>query len=90
MPIKLVGTGEKIDALEPFVPARFASRILGMGDVVGLVEQVQARVDREEIERVATKVKQGRELSLADFRDQLRQIAEHGRPRAAARQARRG
>jgi len=78
LPIKLVGTGEKIDALEPFVPARFATRILGMGDVVGLVEQVQARVDREEMERVATKVKQGRELSLADFRDQLRQVLNMG------------
>jgi signal recognition particle subunit SRP54 len=78
LPIKLVGTGEKIDALEPFVPARFATRILGMGDVVGLVEQVQARVDREEMERVASKVKQGRELSLADFRDQLRQVLSMG------------
>jgi signal recognition particle subunit SRP54 len=78
LPIKLVGTGEKIDALEPFLPARFATRILGMGDVVGLVEQVQARVDREEMERVAAKVKQGRELSLEDFRDQLRQVLNMG------------
>src|SRR5262245_19840385 len=53
LPIKLVGTGEKIDALEPFVPARFASRILGMGDVVGLVEQMQKTVDREEMEKLA-------------------------------------
>jgi signal recognition particle subunit SRP54 len=78
LPIKLVGTGEKVDALEPFVPARFASRILGMGDVVGLVEQVHKQVNREEMERVATKVKQGRELSLEDYRDQLRQIANLG------------
>ena len=78
LPIKLVGTGEKVDALEPFVPARFASRILGMGDVVGLVEQVQKNLDREEMERVATKVKQGREISLADYRDQLRQIVNLG------------
>jgi signal recognition particle subunit SRP54 len=60
VPIKLIGTGEKLDALEAFAPARFASRILGMGDVVGLVEQVQAQVDREAVERVATKVKRGR------------------------------
>src|SRR5690606_8362380 len=57
LPIKLVGTGEKLDALDAFVPERFASRILGMGDVVGLVEQVQKQVDREAAERVASKVK---------------------------------
>jgi signal recognition particle subunit SRP54 len=78
LPIKLVGTGEKIDAIEPFDPQRFAARILGMGDVVGLVEQVQRQADREQMERVATKVKQGRELSLEDFRDQLRQIVNLG------------
>ena len=78
LPIKLVGTGEKLDALETFVPERFAQRILGMGDVVGLVEQVQQKLDREEMERVATKVKQGRELNLEDFRDQLRQIVNLG------------
>ncbi len=75
LPIKLVGTGEKVDALEPFVPARFASRILGMGDVVGLVEQVQKTVDREEMEKLAGKVKQGK-------RHQPR-----GLPRAAAADA---
>jgi signal recognition particle subunit SRP54 len=78
LPIKLVGTGEKLDALETFVPERFAQRILGMGDVVGLVEQVQQKLDREEMERVANKVKQGRELNLEDFRDQLRQIVSLG------------
>src|SRR6185295_17675642 len=78
LPIKLVGTGEKLEALETFVPERFAQRILGMGDVVGLVEQVQQKLDREEMERVATKVKQGRELNLEDFRDQLRQIVNLG------------
>ena len=87
LPIKLVGTGEKVDALEPFVPARFASRILGMGDVVGLVEQVQKTVDREEMERLAGKVKQGQGFSLEDYREQLRQMRQHGRPRAAPRQA---
>src|SRR5881394_4468755 len=78
LPIKLVGTGEKVDALEPFVPARFAARILGLGDVVGLVEQVQRQLDREEMERVADKVKKGREITLEDFRDQLRQIVNLG------------
>jgi signal recognition particle subunit SRP54 len=78
LPIKLVGTGEKVEALETFVPSRFASRILGMGDVVGLVEQVQQQVDREEMERVASKVKQGRQLSLEDYREQLRQLVKMG------------
>jgi signal recognition particle subunit SRP54 len=78
LPIKLVGTGEKIDALEPFVPSRFASRILGMGDVVGLVEQVQKTVDREEMEKLAGKVKQGKGLSLEDYREQLRQMLGMG------------
>jgi signal recognition particle subunit SRP54 len=78
LPIKLVGTGEKLEALEAFVPARFASRILGMGDVVGLVEQVQRQIDRTEMERVAAKVKKGKEISLEDFRDQLRQMLNMG------------
>jgi signal recognition particle subunit SRP54 len=78
VPIKLVGTGEKLDALEPFVPARFASRILGMGDVVGFVEQVQAQVDRDAMERVAAKVKRGRDLNFNDFREQLEQITKLG------------
>jgi signal recognition particle subunit SRP54 len=78
LPIKLVGTGEKVDALEQFVPTRFAARILGMGDVVGLVEQVQRRVDREDMERVASKVKEGRQISLDDYRDQLRQLLNLG------------
>ena len=78
LPIKLVGTGEKVDALEPFVPTRFASRILGMGDVVGLVEQVQKTVDREEMEKLAGKVKEGRQLSLEDYREQLRQLLNMG------------
>jgi signal recognition particle subunit SRP54 len=78
LPIKLVGTGEKVDALEPFVPARFASRILGMGDVLGLVEQVQKTVDREEMEKLAGKVKEGRQLSLEDYREQLRQLLNMG------------
>ncbi len=78
VPIKLVGTGEKLDALEAFVPQRFASRILGMGDVVGLVERVQEQVDREAVERVARKVKKGRELNLEDYREQLQQLINMG------------
>jgi signal recognition particle subunit SRP54 len=78
VPIKLVGTGEKLDALEPFVPQRFASRILGMGDVVGLVERVHEQVDREAVERVARKVKKGRELDLEDYREQLQQLINMG------------
>ena len=78
LPIKLVGTGEKVDALETFEPARFAARILGMGDVVGLVEQVQRQVDREQMERLATKVKRGQELGLDDFREQLKQLVNMG------------
>ena len=78
LPIKLVGTGEKVDALEAFVPERFASRILGMGDVVGLVEQVQQNVNREEMERVAGKLKEGKRLSLEDYREQLRQLVNMG------------
>jgi signal recognition particle subunit SRP54 len=78
VPIKLVGTGEKLDGLETFDPARFASRILGMGDVVGLVEQVQARVDRDAVEKMAGKIKRGKNLDLEDFRQQLEQIGNMG------------
>ena len=78
LPIKLVGTGEKVEALEAFVPARFASRILGMGDVVGLVEQVQRQLNQQDMERVAAKVKEGRQLSLEDYRDQLKQMLNLG------------
>jgi signal recognition particle subunit SRP54 len=78
VPIKLIGTGEKLNALEPFDPDRFASRILGMGDVVGLVEQVQAKVDHAAVEKVAKKVKRGQGLDLSDFRQQLEQISGMG------------
>jgi signal recognition particle subunit SRP54 len=78
LPIKLVGRGEKLDALDAFVPERFASRILGMGDVVGLVEQVQSKVDKQAAERLAKKVNKGRELNLQDFKEQLQQIANMG------------
>jgi signal recognition particle subunit SRP54 len=78
LPIKLVGTGEKVDALEAFEPSRFAARILGMGDVVGLVEQVQRQVDVQQMERLASKVKRGQDLGLDDFRDQLKQLVNMG------------
>ena len=78
IPIKFIGTGEKLDALESFDPDRFASRILGMGDVVGLVEQVQTKVDHEAAEKVAKKLKRGRELDMEDFKMQLEQISNMG------------
>jgi signal recognition particle subunit SRP54 len=78
VPLKFVGTGEKLDGLEAFDPSRFASRILGMGDVVGLVEQVQSKVDLEAAEKVAGKLKRGRGLNLEDFRQQLEQIGNMG------------
>jgi signal recognition particle subunit SRP54 len=78
LPVKLVGVGEKTDAFESFDPERMASRILGMGDVVGLVEQVQRQVDRAAAERVVAKVKSGREMTLTDFRDQLKQLLGMG------------
>jgi signal recognition particle subunit SRP54 len=78
IPIRLVGTGEQLDALEVFAPSRMASRILGMGDVVGLVETVERAVDRDSAARVAAKVKRGRGLSLEDFRVQLEQIQNMG------------
>jgi signal recognition particle subunit SRP54 len=78
VPIKLVGTGEKPDALEAFVPRRMASRILGMGDVVGLVEAFETKVDRDVATKVAAKVQRGRGLNLEDFRAQLEQLNQLG------------
>ncbi len=76
-PIKFLGVGEKSDALEPFHPDRLASRILGMGDVVGLVEKVQAQVDLEDASRLAQKAgKQG--LDLQDLMEQLQQLRKMG------------
>ncbi|HEY5789911.1 MAG TPA: signal recognition particle protein [Gammaproteobacteria bacterium] len=77
-PIKFLGTGEKSGALEPFHPDRMASRILGMGDVVGLVEEVQHKVDREQAEKLAQKLKKGKGFTLEDFRDQLQQMQAMG------------
>jgi len=76
-PIKFLGTGEKLDALEAFHPARVASRILDMGDVVSLVEKAVENVDREQAEKLAKKMKKG-ELDFNDLLDQLRQMRKMG------------
>ena len=77
-PIKFLGTGEKTTALEPFHPDRVASRILGMGDVLSLVEEVQSKVDRDQAERLVKKLKKGKDFDLADFREQLTQMKNMG------------
>jgi signal recognition particle subunit SRP54 len=77
-PIKFVGTGEKTDALQPFHPERVASRILGMGDVLSLVEDVQKHVDQEQAEKLARKIKKGKGFDLDDFRSQLEQMQNMG------------
>ena len=77
-PIVFMGVGEKIDALEPFHPERVASRILGMGDVLGLVEQVEQQVDREKAEKLARKLTRGHEFDFTDLRDQLHQLQQMG------------
>jgi len=76
-PVKLMGTGEKLDALEVFQPDRVAGRILGMGDVVGLVEKAGEIVEKDEAEKLATKMMKG-EFSLEDLGDQLRQLRKLG------------
>lgn len=76
-PIKFIGVGEKIDALEPFHPDRVASRILGMGDILSLVESAQRNLDHDKAEKLAKKVKKG-QFNLEDFRDQLKQIHNMG------------
>jgi signal recognition particle subunit SRP54 len=76
-PIKLVGSGEKLDALEEFHPERVAGRILGMGDVVGLVERASEVIDQEEAEKLARKMARGT-FDLEDFASQLRQVTKMG------------
>jgi signal recognition particle subunit SRP54 len=76
-PIAFVGVGEKTDALEPFHPDRLASRILGMGDVMSLVERAQATVDQEQAEQMARKIRED-SFSLEDFAQQLRQVRSMG------------
>ena len=77
-PIVFIGTGEKTEALELFDPARMASRILGMGDVVSLVEQVHAQVDHAEAQRLAHKVVRGKGFDMIDLRGQLEQLQKMG------------
>jgi signal recognition particle subunit SRP54 len=76
-PIKFIGTGEKVDALEPFHPERIAGRILGMGDVVGLVERAAETIERDEAERLARKMQKG-EFDLDDLAQQLDQLEKMG------------
>jgi signal recognition particle subunit SRP54 len=76
-PIKLVGTGEKLDALDNFDPERVAGRILGMGDIVGLVERASETIDQAEAEKLAKKMAKGK-FDLEDYAAQLRQIAKMG------------
>jgi signal recognition particle subunit SRP54 len=76
-PIKLIGTGEKLDALEEFDPARIAGRILGMGDIVALVEKAATTIDAEKAARVAEKMRKGA-FDLADLREQLTQMQDMG------------
>jgi len=77
-PIKFLGMGEKTDALEPFHPDRVASRILGMGDVLSLIEDIESKVDRAQAEKLASKIKKGDGFDLTDFLDQLKQMRNMG------------
>ena len=77
-PIKFIGTGERADALEPFHPDRLASRILGMGDLLSLIEEAERKVDRRKADRLARKLTRGKRFDLEDFRDQLQQMASMG------------
>ncbi|WP_392563396.1 signal recognition particle protein [Orbus wheelerorum] len=77
-PIKFLGMGEKTDALEPFYPDRIASRILGMGDVLSLIEEMEGKVDREKAERMARKIKKGDKFDFNDFQEQLKQMRDMG------------
>lgn len=76
-PVKFAGVGEKLDDFEPFQPARMVSRILGMGDVLGLIERVEGSVDREQAEALARRLRRS-EFTLEDFREQMRQIRKMG------------
>ncbi len=77
-PIKFLGSGEGMDALEPFHPDRVASRILGMGDMLSLIEEVEQKVDRDKAERLARKIKTGKRFDLEDFREQMMQLQNMG------------
>jgi len=77
-PIKLMGAGEKTDALEPFHPERVASRILGMGDVLTLIEEIERNTDRAKADKLASQVQKGKGITLEDYRDQLQQMLSMG------------
>ena len=77
-PIKFLGVGEKTDALEPFHPDRVASRLLGMGDALSLVEEIERKVDKEKAEKLAKKIQKGKGFDLDDYKDQLSQMMEMG------------
>ncbi len=77
-PIKFIGVGEKYDALEPFHPDRIVSRILGMGDILSLIERAEQQIDKKKAQEMATKALTGDGFSLEDFRDQLRQVKKMG------------
>jgi signal recognition particle subunit SRP54 len=77
-PIKFIGTGEKHDALEPFHPDRIVSRILGMGDILSLIEKAEANIDKKKAEEFAAKALGGDGFTLEDFRDQLKQVKKLG------------
>ena len=77
-PIKFLGVGEKTDALEPFHPERVASRLLGMGDALSLVEEIERKVDKDKAEKLAKKIQKGKGFDLDDYRDQLSQMLEMG------------
>ena len=77
-PIKFVGVSEKLDGLEAFHPDRMASRILGMGDILSLVEDARAKVDEKEAGKLAEKFKKGKDFDLDDFRTQLQQMKKMG------------
>ena len=77
-PIKFIGMGEKPDALEPFYPDRIASRILGMGDVLSLIEEAEKKVDKQQAQKLARKIKKGKGFDLEDFKEQLQQMKNMG------------
>jgi signal recognition particle subunit SRP54 len=77
-PIKFMGVGETIEALDAFYPDRIASRILGMGDVMSLIEDAEQKIDKKKAEKLARKIKKGKKFDLEDFRDQIQQMNNMG------------
>lgn len=77
-PIKFLGVGEKVDALEPFHPDRLAGRILGMGDMLSLIEDAEQKIDKAKADKLVKKVRKGKKFDLEDLRDQLQQMQNMG------------